>query len=51
VAQALLGMSALVEAGLFLHKILLEDVTISPYNGQVKIGEQSKFVAAPSHHF
>jgi hypothetical protein len=37
--QALLGLCALVDAGLFLRNIQLEDISISAYNGQVKLGE------------
>jgi hypothetical protein len=37
--QALLGLCALVDAGLFLRNIQLEDISISAYNSQVKLGE------------
>lgn len=37
--QVLFGISALVDAGLSLLSIQLENITISGYNGQVKVGE------------
>jgi hypothetical protein len=39
IIQTLSGMAALGTAGFHLHKIDLEDVTISAYDGRIKVGK------------